>query len=144
MDARTQAVIDIVIANRIALLTKTITEGREYAAEVAAIHLAKIGTLEASNALMELITQARDEDMRDTLTDTLVSFSPLRDNYKDQLSQIYNAQDLAALYVASREQREVTDARPLWQEITEALKLDFAQQLKEAGLGNNAGILLAD
>lgn len=144
MDESTKTAIGEIIARRIAVLTTVITQGHEYTAEVAAIHLAKIGTIEASNALMELIEKAADEDARDILTDALVSFSPLRNEYRDRLSELYSAQDLAALYVIVREQKTLTDAQPLWQEIAEALEADFSQRLQKAERAGNAGILLVD
>lgn len=139
-----QQIIDKIIRKRIADLTEIICMGKEGPAEIATARLAQIGTPESSNMLMFLIEQTEDSGLRDAMSDTLIAFSPLRNDYKDRLIKIYGTETIEALFADAEHSTCLRTMQPLWQTIAEALEVEFAKQLRTAERAANNGILYAD
>lgn len=97
-----------------------------------AVQLICIGTKEASDAVMDLIKQRRDTLARDLLIMILVTCSPFRYDYKEQLEQITEGScspDIDGVYAdVTEDMANFFGQPPLWQEVAEVLKAELADK----------------
>lgn len=125
-NSKAARIVREIVGKRIATLVEIIRAKEEGLAEIATMRLAQIGIQESSDALMSLIEQTEESELRNVMSNTLVDFSPLRNNYRDRLTAVYDKETTDALFAVVEHSAYLRTLQPLWQTIMEALGVTHA------------------
>ncbi|OGM94232.1 hypothetical protein A2524_00995 [Candidatus Wolfebacteria bacterium RIFOXYD12_FULL_48_21] len=131
MQTDPREIVNEIIQKRIAVLTGIIANKDDMeSATLAVMQLGLIGTKESADALMSVAEQTSDTEMKDTIIQSLIIFSPFRNDYRERIERMCSdASDVEEAYAATTACNQRLLDPPLWQEIAEACASEFTRKL---------------